>query len=986
MDPNKKYWKSLNQLNGSSEYQGFLHREFTENAWELTDEISRRHFVTIMGASIALATLTGCRRPVEKIVPYSKAPEEIIPGIPLHYATTMPFGLHSYGLVVKSNEGRPTKIEGNPKHPSTKGMANSMIQAHILDLYDPDRAQRLVHEGQEESWANFVTHWQNAYPAMMQTNGRGLAIVTQSMHGPTVKRLQNQLKSVFPKATWVTYEPVSAENQLKGTRIATGMTLLPQFHLQKAKVILSIDSDFTLTEGENLQYINGLSRGRHVISSQDDMNRLYVVENNHTLTGSLADHRKAVPALNIPAVVSQIASTLVKMGITIPDLPSTSGQAMDPEWVQALCTDLVQNRAESVIMLGYRHQPELHALVMAINQALGNFDHTITFRQPSDMISPDRAQLVNLQTAVDAGEIKTLFILGGNPVYDMPGELNFKQLLSKVPESIYLASHENETAAQCTFVIPKTHFLEEWADTRSWDGTTSIVQPLIDPLFAGHSALQMLDMIVNGRDRRPYEIVRETWRDLLAGSDLQKMWRKILFDGIWQESTYPLVSPSLDMSAIRNGFGAIDFERVQFSTDDLELALAADPALFDGRFANNAWLQELPDTVTKLAWDNCLMISINTAKELNLENEDIVTVSAKDKQIELPVWIVPGHADYSATVYLGYGRTMAGRVGDGIGFDLYPWLKTNSYFIHGVTLERTGNSYPLATAQDHASLEGRPLVREGTLLEYQQQPHFAAQMVEHPPAKNLWGNRDYDTGYQWGMVIDLNTCVGCNACTIACQSENNIPVVGKTQVKKGREMHWIRVDRYFSGDIEDPQTSLQPVPCMHCETAPCEQVCPVAATVHDNEGLNVMTYNRCIGTRYCSNNCPYKVRRFNFFNYTSDMPELHKMIQNPDVTVRSRGIMEKCTYCLQRINAAKQRAQNEGRELRDDEVKTACQQTCPADAITFGNILDPESKVSKLKQTDRRYDMLSELNLRPRTSYMAKIRNPNPDIEQNKNS
>ncbi len=986
MDPKKTYWKSLNQLNGSSEYKEFLYREFPENAWELTDEISRRHFVTIMGASVALAGLTGCRRPVEKIVPYSKAPEQIIPGIPLYYATTMPFGLHSYGLIVKSNEGRPTKIEGNPKHPSTKGTANTRIQAHILDLYDPDRAQRIVHNGQEDNWANFVTNWQNAYPSMMQTKGKGLAILTSSMHGPTAKRLENQYKSVFPQAIWVTYEPTSAENQIKGAQLATGTPLVPQFHLQKARVILSIDSDFTLTEGENLQYIKGYSKGRHVNSPQDRMNRLYVVENNHTLTGGLADHRRALPAHHIPAFVAQMGTTLARMGIAIPELPASQNQVVDPDWVQALCKDLVENRGQSLIMLGYRHPPQLHALVLAINQALGNFDRTLTFHQLSDMIAPDRSQLDVLKTAIDNGQIKTLYILDGNPVYDMPGELNIGQLLQTVPESVYLASHENETAEQCTWVIPKTHFLEEWADTRSWDGTASIVQPLIDPLFAGHSSLEILDMIVNGSDRRPYEIIRETWRNFLTDADFEKMWRKILFDGIWQDSAYSPVTPSLDISAIKNALDAIDFTPVEFSADHMELTLSADPAVFDGRFANNAWLQELPDTVTKVAWDNCLMISIDTAKELNLENENVVTVSANGQQIDLPVWIVPGHADYSATVYLGYGRTKAGRVGNDIGFDLYPWLKTDSFFVQGVTLNHTGRSYPLASTQDHASLEGRPLVREGTLSEYQKKPHFAQEMVKHPPAKNLWGNRDYDTGYQWGMVIDLNACVGCNACTMACQSENNIPVVGKTQVKKGREMHWIRVDRYFTGDIDDPQTSLQPVPCMHCETAPCEQVCPVAATVHDNEGLNVMTYNRCIGTRYCSNNCPYKVRRFNFFNYTGDMPELHKMIQNPDVTVRSRGVMEKCTYCLQRINAAKQRAQNEGRELRDDEIKTACQQTCPADAITFGDIRNPESQVSKLKNADRRYDMLSELNVRPRTSYLAKLRNPNPDIQQKKNS
>ena len=982
----KDYWRSLDQLADSPEFKELLSREFPEGASEMKDTLTRRNFLTLMGASMALAGLTACRRPVEKIVPYVKAPEERIPGIPEHYATTMPLGTSVYGVVVESHEGRPTKVEGNHLHPSTLGRSNTWMQASVLDLYDPDRSQRPVQNGTEKSWADFVAFWNSLYAQYQQNKGKGLAVLVESYSSPTMARLKAEFVKRFPQGSWTCYAPVNQENIYRGIELATGKVYHPDYHPEKAGVILSLDADFLLTENDNVKNINGFAAGRKINSVQDRMNRLYVVEPSYSATGGMADHRLKLNHSQMTAFVLALLNTLKNHGLNLPfttnpDIEQSS--LFDQKWIDALAKDLMENRTRSLILVGRRQPPVLHTLVYVLNEALGNIGHTVTYRNPIDLEDSSLTGLTALARSIKNGQVETLIILGGNPVYNSPADLEFNQLLTQVKNSIHLSAAKDETSQQVSWHIPLSHYLESWGDARSADGTLSLIQPLIAPLFDSHSMIELLYLINHGEEKSGYQLVRQTWESILPKAGWEEHWRRILHDGVQSGSQMSQLNPSIDRISVQRAVAGETNQSQIPGIESLEVIFQASPAVYDGRYANNGWLQELPDTVTKLTWDNAALLSPATAKALALENEDLIILTFETRELLMPVWILPGMADYCVALPLGYGRTASGRIGDDTGFNTYK-LRTVPTFDsgQGLTIRKINDTYSLSSTQDHSSMEGRPLVREATIGEYREKPEFAGEMVEHPPLVSLWEEHAYDKGYQWGMSIDLNACTGCNACTIACQSENNIPIVGKKQVKNGREMHWIRIDRYFSGSLDNPQMVYQPVGCQHCEMAPCEQVCPVAATVHDAEGLNQMTYNRCVGTRYCSNNCPYKVRRFNFFNYTNQYPETIKMVQNPDVTVRSRGVMEKCTYCLQRINEAKISAKNEGREVADGEIQTACQQACPADAIVFGNIRDPESAVSEAKKNNRRYEMLGELNLKPRASYLARLRNPNSDIEE----
>ena len=976
----KAYWRSLDQLADTPEFQEFLHREFPENASEMTNPVTRRKFLTLMGASIAFAGLAGCRKPVEKIVPYVKAPENIVLGNPLNYATAMPFGLNSYGLLVESHEGRPTKIEGNEKHPVSQGKGNRFTQAEILNLYDPDRSNAVYKQGKRASWEDFKAAWEVLYKEFASSGGEGLAVLSQSFNSPTLYRLYKEFKKVFPKSTWTAYEPVSDENVYEGLRSLSGKALQPLYSFDKAKVILALDSDFMMSETNDIPAARGFAKGRAVKDTKDDMNRLYVVEHNYTVTGAMADHRLRLQWRQIPAFVKALAGELVKQGLDVPGVTDGGSSSFDAKWLSAVARDLRKNKTKSLVVAGHRQPAEVHALCALINRALGNEGSTVTYASVDEAVLPSSGGLMQLAGQMQSGKVKALIMLGGNPVYDAPADADFSASMQKVETTVHLSSRVDETSAQVFWHIPAAHFLESWGDVRALDGTPSIVQPLIQPLFNGVEEVRMFHLLATNADKKPYDVVRETWQKQLSGKDFEKAWRKALVDGVIPTRVRRSAKVSFKNGQIN--LSAAPFNAQPATAGNPEVVFQASAGMFDGRYANNGWLQELPDPITKLAWDNPVLVSPRTAKELGVSNEDVVSLRLNGREQELPVWIVPGHADNSLTLTLGYGRTRAGRVGNKVGFNVYSLRSSKTFYgAEGASLTRTGKTYTLANTQDHGSMEGRPIVREADLAEYVQNPDFAKEMVVHPPLESLWDEYPYDKGYQWGMTIDLNTCIGCNACMIACQSENNIPVVGKELVHQGREMSWIRLDRYFSGNLEDPEVVYQPVACQQCENAPCEQVCPVAATNHDEEGLNVMVYNRCIGTRYCSNNCPYKVRRFNYFNFTKDYPETIKMAQNPDVTVRSRGVMEKCTYCTQRIERAKISSKNEGRELRDGEVVTACQQTCPTDAIVFGNILDPESQVSKIKAQNRNYELLAELNVKPRTSYLAKLRNPNPELE-----
>ncbi len=980
----KAYWRSLDQYADTPEFKEWLHREFPQGASEMNNAWSRRNFLTLMGASMALAGLAGCRRPEEKIVPYVRRPEEIIPGKPLFYATTMPMGDSAVGVVVESHEGRPTKIEGNKLHPSSKGRSSAQMQAAILDLYDPDRSQYIQHRGSKKEWKDFVSFWQEQFKAFEENKGEGLAILSEPFSSPTLSALHREFLKKFPKASWVCWEPVSNENIINGVSIALGENYQPLYQYDKADVILSLDSDFLLTESESVTAALGFSQGRQVTNTRDSMNRLYVVEAAYSVTGAMADHRLRMPVSRVRDFVVALAKELRRQGldgcgvvddITPPKLPQGAAQ-----WLTPLAKDLFRASGKSLVVAGRGQAPEVHALVVAINDALQNTGKTVSYIERSDVIRSETSQLIELANDMRDGAVTTLIMFGGNPVYTAPADLQFGRALKKVQHTIHLSAYVDETSAITEWHLPRAHFLESWGDARAVDNTVSIVQPLIQPLFGAHSDVEVLALFASGKEQSGYDIVRQQWKKILPGS-FEQQWRKVLHDGLLTGSEAKKTSSSVKQKRIAAGLVKSLTPPVNLNVKEMELVLLPCTKIGDGAQGNNGWLQELPDPITKLSWDNVAMLSPATAKALAVSNEDMVKLEVAGRSLMIPVWIVPGQADFTVAVALGYGRKRAGRVGNKVGFDTYSLRVASALYIAGgLAVTKTGKTYQLANTQDHGSMEGRPIVREATLKEYHKNPKFAREMVEHPPLVSLYDDYPYDKGYQWGMVIDLNKCTGCNACTVACQSENNIPIVGKEQVRKGREMHWIRVDRYFAGDMENPEIVHQPVACQQCENAPCEQVCPVAATSHDKEGLNVMVYNRCIGTRYCSNNCPYKVRRFNFFNYTKEYPEIVKMVQNPDVTVRSRGVMEKCTYCTQRLNEAKKAAKLKGKTVRDGEVVTACQQACPADAIVFGNLRESGSKVAETKQQDRNYDLLAELNIRPRTSYLAKLRNPNPEL------
>jgi len=1003
----RTYWRSLAQLEDNPESRAFLEREFPEGASEPAEGITRREMITLLGASMSIAGLAGCdivRRPVENIVPYVNAPEDLVPGIPRYYATTMPFGRSNYGLIVESHEGRPTKIEGNPAHPSTLGASSSRIQASVLGLYDPDRSQVVRLKGEQKSWADFVTAWAELSKAHAADSGAGLAILSESFSSPTLARLTTEFRARYPKATWATYEAVSDENRLAGLKSATGRDLDLMLKIDQASVILALDADPLLSDPEMVRHARGFAAGRRAGASGGVMNRLYVVEGVFSLTGSMADHRLRLESRQIAAFLAALAARIASPG-------AGSGAAIpgvDPRWIDAVAKDLQANRGKGLIVAGDRQPAAVHAAVCALNESLGNTGKTVSYFETKDAALPSVSSLASLVSAMKGGTVQTLVVLGGNPVFDAPADLDFAAAIAKVPHSIVLGHAIDETSSKAEWHVPRAHYLESWGDARALGGTLSIVQPLILPLFGGKTSVEVLGLIVADKDRPGYDIVRDTWKPILGEAEFDKKWNRVLHDGLLAGSELPEVAPGVKGDAVASLAGASG------SADGLEIVFVPSPSLHDGRFANDGWLQELPDPLTKLTWDNPALVSPKTAASLGLATEDLIRVESSGRSLELPVSVLPGMSDGVVAVTLGYGRSLAGRIGSGVGFDAFKLRSSGAPgFASGAKVTKAGRRYSLSATQEHGSMEGRPIVRESTLTELRSKPEATEPAAgaepgagahaensspapkegggtpsalgvfpEHTPHYSLWNPHAYDRGHQWGMTIDLNSCIGCNACMTACQSENNIPVVGKDQVKRGREMHWIRVDRYFSGDPEgNPEVVYQPVPCMHCEDAPCEQVCPVAATVHDGEGLNVMVYNRCIGTRYCSNNCPYKVRRFNFYNFTKDKPESLKLAMNPDVTVRSRGVMEKCTYCTQRITRVKIDAKLAGREIKDGDVKTACQQACPASAIEFGDIRDASSRVAKAKADPRNYALLEELNTKPRTTYLAKVRNPNPEME-----
>ncbi|MEJ7575482.1 MAG: TAT-variant-translocated molybdopterin oxidoreductase [Pyrinomonadaceae bacterium] len=1021
----RQYWRSLEELADTEEFKSYVYNEFPEQAAEWNDPVGRRRFLKLMGASLALAGVSACAyQPRELIVPYVEQPEEEVPGKPLFFATATPLG--GFGLLVKTNEGRPTKIEGNPLHPASMGATDVFAQASILNLYDPDRSQNVLDRGDIASWSSFLGTARTALEGQRGNGGAGFRILTETVTSPTLAAQLQGLLREFPAARWIQYDAANRDSANLGALQALGAPVNTVYRFDQARVVLAVDSDFLQCGAGNLRYARDFITGRRLEGDTREMNRLYAIESTPTNTGAKADHRLAMRPSEVEAFMRTLASQLGAGGAAGGGATYT-GHA---EWIAALARDLQANRGRSVVVVGNESSPTVHALGHAVNAALGNVPNTIYYTDPIEAVVVNQTVMIGeLVRDMNAGAVDVLLIVGGNPVYTAPADLNFGDALQRLSEgqnklTAHLSSYFDETSLLCRWHVPESHYLEAWSDARAFDGTAAIIQPLIEPLYGTtKSAHEFIGAFGEQPAVNGYDIVREFWgaqTQVASGGDFEAAWRRILHDGVIPNTAFqprsvgvsgnstgeqqsgqqangttpPPVPPATNTNAAPGGY---------------EIVFRTDPSVYDGRFANNGWLQELPKPITKLTWDNAVLMSPATARKLEVETKvewrggnvssDVVEVKFQGRTVQGAVWIVPIHADDVITVHLGYGRTRAGRVGSStddskVGFNAYAIRPSNAMWSGaGVEIRKTGERVELAATQIHNLTMDREPVRVGTLAAYLESGDKHLFVGHHdeppdgmsmfPPNEEVWPVREDIP--QWGMTIDLNNCVGCNSCVVACQSENNIPVIGKEQVMRGREMHWLRIDAYYSGDAHDQHSAagpfFQPLMCVHCEKAPCEPVCPVEATVHDTEGLNVQIYNRCIGTRYCSNNCPYKVRRFNFLLYQDwDTPQT-KLVRNPDVSVRSRGVMEKCTYCVQRIQWAKIEASKLRRPIADGEVVTACQSACPTEAIVFGNIKDPEARVTKLRNGRRAYPLLGELNTRPRTTYLGTLRNPNPEIE-----
>ncbi len=940
--------------------------EFAPGASEWSEGLSRRDFLRLAGATLALAGFSSCtKQPRERIVPYVKQPEIVIPGKPLRFATATQYGGFGQGLLVTGYEGRPTKIEGNPTHPASLGATSIWAQADVLDLYDPDRAQTVTTGGAIRTVGDFWNALNAAIEPLRSNGGAEFRILTESISSPTLLAQLAQVLKNFPEARWCLWDPLTRDN-------TSGSEAICDF--SKAKIVVAFDSDFLYAHPYALRYARDFAKSRRVIEAEGaSMNRFYVAEPTPTITGSNADHRIAVRSRDILPLAQQIAAEL-GLGVT------AYRNDENENWVKAVIQDLKANRGQGILIAGETQPPELHALIARMNATLGNTGQTVS-PAPVSSLPANRIALGELVEQMQQRAVRLIVIFGGNPRYDAPVDFNFADAFKKVNLRIHHSVHFNETSRHSHWHVPAAHFLESWSDTRAFDGSISIVQPLIEPMYAGVSAHEILTAINERSPRMAYEIVRNHWSGQQPAADFESKWRKALSDGVVTELELPGISGNPGSQAPASPSRAD--ENTGVNQSDLEILFRPDVSVRDGYYANNGWLQELPRRFSSLSWDNAALISPELAQNEHLENGDVIELTFRGRKLRTPVWIQPGQAKNSVTLPLGYGREIVGGVGRNVGFNAYT-LRTSDalWFAGGLTIRKTGDRYWLVATQHHHDVTGRGILHDGTLAGFLGDPHFAQKREQRPPRDYTLYNPDEFSykSYKWGMVVDLNVCIGCHACTIACQAENNIPIVGKQQVSVHREMHWIRVSTFYSGSNGNPKITHQPVPCMHCENAPCELVCPVGATVHDNEGLNVQVYNRCVGTRYCSNNCPYKVRRFNFLEYNGGLSPSVKLVKNPDVTVRSRGVMEKCTYCVQRINAARITAELEQRKIRDGEIVPACAQVCPAEAISFGDMNDPQSRLMRLKHSPLNYWMLGELNTQPRTSYLAKLRNVNAEL------
>lgn len=1075
----KEYWRSLEEHADTPEFRKMISEEYPHEIEEWDNSLSRRNFVKVMGASLALAGLSGCViQPPEKIVPYVRPVEGMLPGKANFFATAMSLGGVATGLLAKSFEGRPVKIEGNPDHPGSRGSTDVLAQASILGMYDPDRSQEITFRGNPKTWESFMSEVRAAIEQNRADGGAGVRFLTETITSPTLIDQFNKIKTELPNSKWVQYEPINQDNALAGAKLAFGSPVQTVYKFEKAERILTLDAD--IFSGFNVAYIKDFAAGRAFSEEKKEINRLYSVETTISLTGAKADHRIAVKPSQFVEVAKAIAKAIGVAG-------ATSSYTENAEWIAAMAKDLVAHKGKSLVVAGDNQSPVVHALAHAMNAALGNAGETVVYIDP---LAPntDKSQIDQLRELIadiDAGKVKMLVILGGNPVYNTPSDLKLNaERMKKAGTTIHLGQHFDETAEHCYWHVGEKHFLESWSDARAFDGTASIVQPLIAPLYDGKNAHEVVQLFFKENfDKKDHDIVKEFWQKTdikpaavvaaktegkteapkaegakeepkaeakteakpethsetikvaepakkeapkaaepaakevpkpaavaaavpaTAPKNFEDNWRKAVHDGVIPNTASAPKAVTATTTFLSQP------EAKPAGSGTVEISILPDPSIYDGRFANNGWLQELANPLNKVTWENVALVSPRTAAKLgvNTKNDprefaggaqgtsfintkggnsfsDMVTIKFQGAEIKdgVPMWVAPGQPDDVITIFMGYGRTRAGKIGTGIGYNVFDVRRSDAMSFGFGDITKRGEQANVASTQIHFNMEGRDLLRIWDIEEFEKDPTIGHQHDEYPKSMYPYEQHQavYDKNYKWGMSIDINSCVGCNACVLACQSENNIPVVGKEQVSRSREMNWLRVDAYYSGDdvnnIDGPH--FQPVLCQQCEQAPCEVVCPVHATVHSAEGLNDMVYNRCVGTRYCSNNCPYKVRRFNFLLYQDWNTPQYKLMRNPEVSIRSRGVMEKCTYCTQRISAARIEAEKDGRKVRDGEVVTACQSACPTGAIVFGDLHDPESKVSKAKKDHRDYILLNELNTQPRTTYRAGLKNQNKEM------
>ena len=979
-----EYWRTLEELSGTPEFKELLHREFPRQASEwIGDNVSRRGFLQLMSASLALAGLSSCTKmPTQAIVPYVRQPEELALGRPQYYATAFTINGCALPILARSHEGHPTKIEGNPEHVASHGATDVFAQAAILELYDPDRSQTNMFQGGARPWDSFLAAITGPLAAQRASAGAGLRLLTQTVNSPTLAAQIKALQQKFPQMKWYQWEPANRSAEYAGAQMAFGEPVETRYNFANADVVLSLDADFLYSGFPGFAMYSwdwSNRRDPEVKRNPKGLNRTYAIESSPTVTGFKADHRLPVK----PSEVEQCARALAnRLGV------GGGGSVRNElvQWIDVVAKDLQAHKGRAVVVAGLYQPPAVHALAHALNEALGAVGSTVLYTDPIVSNTTDQvAGLKELAADMQAGKVELLVIAGSNPVYDSPADIDFADLLKRVSLKVHYGLHFNETAFNCDWHLAGTHFLEEWSDARAITGQVTIVQPLIDPLYGGHSLHELLAVLNGQANVSGYDILRATWQGQAKALNFDDFWRRSVHNGFVDGTEF---QPKTVKVRTR------DFAGTQVNqSQGTEIVFRPDPSIWDGRFSNNGWLQELPKPLTKLTWDNVIMVSPKMAKAMGFPADQdavVAEIEYRGRKLRGPVWVQAGHPEDTVTVFFGYGRERAGRTGDGWGFNVYPlWFSDEPFYSRGVKVSKTDDRYKVASTQGSQLIESGTMIRAASLEEYQKKPDFAHEKVETPkPDETLYPEYPYPAvgengqqSYRWGMNIDLNRCTGCNACIVACVAENNTPVVGKEQTLRGRHMHWLRVDGYYQGDPSNPRMYFEPMLCQQCETAPCELVCPVGATVHSSEGLNDMVYNRCVGTRYCSNNCPYKVRRFNFLLFQDwNTPQL-KLARNPEVSVRSRGVMEKCTYCVQRITNGRIRAEeDDSRRVMDGEILTACQQVCPTQAIIFGDMNDPKSRVNEFKSDPRSYGVLEELNTRPRTSYTAAVTNPNPEI------